>query len=128
VALGLAGGFLEPARVDQHSIWLNPALAVLIELFPARGFEPRLAEEYNRLMARSYESHTGISSFLHYHASRRSGELWRYCQSMSIPDGLHYQNRIVKAQGVVTLHDRGSFAEPSWVYDLFRPWNLSSPS
>jgi len=38
---------------------------------------------------------------------------------MSIPDGLHYQIELFKAQGVVTLHDRGSFAEPSWVSIYF---------
>jgi tryptophan halogenase len=117
VALGLAGGFLEP--LESTSIHLvESGLGRLIELFPVRGFEPRLAEEYNRLMARNYES---IRDFiiLHYHASRRSGELWRYCQSMSIPDSLHYQIELFKARGVVALHDRESFAEPSWVSIYF---------
>jgi tryptophan 7-halogenase len=113
VALGLASGFLEP--LESTSIHLvESGIGRLVELFPDRGFEPKLAEEYNRLMTRSYES---IRDFiiLHYHASRRDGEFWRHCQSMPIPDGLRYQIELFKAGGVVALHDSGSFAAPSWV-------------
>jgi len=113
VALGLAGGFLEP--LESTSIHLvESGIGRLIELFPDRGFDPKLAEEYNRLMTRSYES---IRDFiiLHYHASRREGEFWRYCQNMPIPDGLRHQIELFKAGGVVALYDSGAFAEPSWV-------------
>jgi tryptophan halogenase len=117
VALGLSSGFLEP--LESTSIHLvESGIGRLIELFPDRSFEPRLAAEYNRLMARSYES---IRDFiiLHYHASRREGELWRYCQNMPIPDGLHHQIELFKASGVVALTDSGSFAEPSWISIYF---------
>lgn len=117
VALGLAGGFLEP--LESTSIHLiESGLGRLIELFPDRGFEPKLAEEYNRLMTRSYES---IRDFiiLHYWASRRDGELWRYCRNMSLPEGLRHQIELFKARGVVALYDSGAFAEPSWVSIYF---------
>ncbi|HEX5461184.1 MAG TPA: tryptophan halogenase family protein [Steroidobacteraceae bacterium] len=113
VALGLAGGFLEP--LESTSIHLvESGIGRLIELFPDRGCEPKLAQEYNRLMARSYES---IRDFiiLHYRASRREGELWRYCRNMTIPDGLRHQIELFQAGGVVALYDSGAFAEPSWV-------------
>jgi tryptophan halogenase len=113
VALGLAGGFLEP--LESTSIHLvESGIGRLIELFPDRGFEPKLAQEYNRLMIRSYES---IRDFiiLHYHASGREGELWDHCRNMAIPDGLHHQIELFKAAGVVALYDSGAFAEPSWV-------------
>ena len=113
VALGLAGGFLEP--LESTSIHLvESGIGRLIELFPDRGFEPKLAEEYNRLMTRSYES---IRDFiiLHYYASRRDGEFWRYCQNMPIPESLRHQIDLFKAGGVVALYDTGAFAEPSWV-------------
>lgn len=117
VALGLSSGFLEP--LESTSIHLvESGIGRLIELFPDRSFEPRLAAEYNRLMARSYES---IRDFiiLHYHASRREGDLWRYCQNMPIPDGLRHQIELFKASGVVALTDSGSFAEPSWISIYF---------
>lgn len=113
VALGLASGFLEP--LESTSIHLvESGIGRLIELFPDRGFEPRLAAEYNRLMTRSYES---IRDFiiLHYHKSRRDGEFWRYCQNMAIPDALRHQIELFQAAGVVALYDSGAFAEPSWV-------------
>jgi tryptophan 7-halogenase len=117
VALGLSSGFLEP--LESTSIHLvESGIGRLIELFPDRGFEPKLAAEYNRLMARSYES---IRDFiiLHYHASRREGELWRYCQNMPIPEGLRHQIELFKATGVVGVRDSGSFAEPSWISIYF---------
>lgn len=117
VALGLAGGFLEP--LESTSIHLvESGLGRLIELFPDRGFEPKLAEEYNRLMTRSYES---IRDFivLHYHASRREGEFWRDVQNMAIPDALRHQIELFKARGAVALYDSGAFAEPSWVSIYF---------
>jgi tryptophan 7-halogenase len=117
VALGLASGFLEP--LESTSIHLvESGIGRLIELFPDRGFEPKLAEEYNRLMARSYES---IRDFiiLHYHASPREEELWRYCRNMPIPDGLRHQIELFKARGTVALYDSGSFAEPSWISVYF---------
>jgi tryptophan halogenase len=117
VALGLSSGFLEP--LESTSIHLvESGIGRLVELFPDRGFEPKLAEEYNRLMARSYES---IRDFiiLHYCASTREGEFWRYCQNMPIPDGLRHQIELFKASGVVALYDSGSFAEPSWISIYF---------
>jgi len=117
VALGLAAGFLEP--LESTSIHLiESGIGRLIELFPDRGFEPKLAEEYNRLMARNYES---IRDFiiLHYWASRRDGELWRYCRNMPLPEGLRQQIELFKARGVVALYDRDTFAEPSWVSIYF---------
>ncbi|HEX4268457.1 MAG TPA: tryptophan halogenase family protein [Steroidobacteraceae bacterium] len=113
VALGLAGGFLEP--LESTSIHLvESGIGRLVELFPDQGFEPKLAEEYNRLMARSYES---IRDFiiLHYCACGREGELWDYCRKMPLPDGLRHQIELFEASGVVALYDSGAFAEPSWV-------------
>jgi len=117
VALGLAGGFLEP--LESTSIHLvESGIGRLIELFPDRGFEPKLAQEYNRLMARSYESFRDFI-ILHYHASAREGELWRYCRNMAIPDGLRHQIELFEASGAVALYDRDAFVEPSWISIFF---------
>jgi tryptophan halogenase len=117
VALGPAGGFLEP--LESTSIHLvESGIGRLVELFPDQGFEPKLAQEYNRLMSRSYES---IRDFiiLHYWASGRDGELWRYCRSMPIPDALRHQVDLFKARGTVALYESGAFAEASWVSIYF---------
>ncbi len=117
VALGLAGGFLEP--LESTGIHLvESGIGRLIELFPDRGFEPKLAQEYNRLMARSYESFRDFI-ILHYHASARAGELWRYCRNMRVPDGLRHQIELFEASGAVALYDRDAFAEPSWISIFF---------
>ncbi len=95
----------------------------MIELFPDRDCEPRLADEYNRLMRRSFES---IRDFiiLHYHLSQRDEEFWRYCRSMPIPDALRHQLQLFRASGQVALYDSEAFAESSWVSIFFgqRVW------
>ncbi|HVO07984.1 MAG TPA: tryptophan halogenase family protein [Burkholderiaceae bacterium] len=113
VALGLAGGFLEPLESTSINL-VETGIGRLIELFPDQGFDPALEREYNRQMARSYET---IRDFiiLHYHCSQREGEFWRYCQQMAIPDALRHQIELFRARGVVALYDSGAFAEPSWV-------------
>ncbi len=117
VALGLSSGFLEPLESTSINL-VESGIGRLIELFPDPAFEPKLAAEYNRLMARSYES---IRDFLvlHYHGSRRDGELWRYVRNMPIPESLRHQIELFKATGVVGLQDSGSFAEPSWISIFF---------
>jgi len=122
VALGLASGFLEP--LESTSIHLiEIGLGRLIELFPDADFEPRLADEYNRLMSRSFES---IRDFLvlHYHLSQRDEAFWRHCRSMAIPDTLRHQIELFRAGGQVALYDGDAFVEPSWVSIFFgqRVW------
>ena len=117
VALGLAAGFLEPLESTSLHL-IESGIGRLIELFPGRGFEPKLAQEYNRLMARSYES---IRDFiiLHYWASRRDGRLWDHCRNMPLPEGLRHQIDLFGARGTVALYDSGAFVEPSWVSIYF---------
>ena len=114
IALGLAGGFLEP--LESTSIQLiESGLGQLIDLFPDRDFEPALADEYNRQTNTRFES---IRDFLvlHYHLSRREdSELWRYCRNMSIPDSLRHQIEVFQSSGRVVVYDQTSFLEPSWL-------------
>jgi tryptophan 7-halogenase len=117
VAIGLSCGFLEPLEsTSLHLIEIG--VGRLIELIPDRNFEPRLADEYNRLMSHSFES---IRDFiiLHYHASQREDEFWRHCRSVPIPEALRHQIELFRASGEVALYDSGAFAEPSWVSIFF---------
>jgi glycine/D-amino acid oxidase-like deaminating enzyme len=114
VAIGLAGGFLEPLESTSIQLIMD-GVGRLIQFFPDRRFKPRLAAEFNRLMARQYES---IRDFivLHYKLTeRRDGELWRYCAAMPIPDTLAHQIELFRESGRVAIFDPDGFAEPSWV-------------
>ncbi len=114
VAVGLSSGFLEPLESTSIQLIMD-GVGRLIELFPTRDFDPRLADEYDRKMSKQYES---IRDFivLHYKITRRDdSEFWRYCAAMPIPDRLQHQIELFRASGRVAIIDADSFAEPSWV-------------
>jgi tryptophan halogenase len=113
VAIGLASGFLEPLESTALAL-VELGVGRLIELFPERTFEPKLAEEYNRLMGRNYES-TRDFIVLHYWGSNRTEEFWRAFKSKTIPDALRHQIELFKASGEVAIYDTSQFAEPSWI-------------
>jgi len=114
VALGLAGGFLEP--LESTSIHLiQTGIARLMTLFPTRRFDVLEIERYNRLTVQEY---VDIRDFLvlHYHANERTdSELWRYCRELTPPDGLAYKLDMFRRTGrVIREHDE-LFTETSWL-------------
>lgn len=113
VAIGLAGGFMEP--LESTSIQLiQTAIARLIEFFPDRNFDPVMIDEYNRITTNEFER---IRDFLilHYCPSQRDEALWQYCRSMPIPDSLAHKIEVWKSCGRVPLLTEESYQEPSWV-------------
>jgi len=117
VSIGLSSGFLEPLESTSLSLVIH-GVSALVELFPDRQCEPHLVDEYNRRMARQYES---IRDFiiLHYKETRRDdSEFWRYCAAMPIPDTLAHQMDNFRRNGRVVILDRDSFGEDSW-YSLY---------
>ena len=114
VAVGLASGFLEPLESTSIQLIMD-GVGRLIELFPDRDFEPGLAVEFNRKMAKQYES---IRDFiiLHYKLTGRGdSEFWRHCAAMPIPDTLRHQIELFRTSGRVAILDSDSFAESSWI-------------
>ena len=113
VAMGLAGGFLEP--LESTSIYLiQAAVTNLLDLFPDRHFDEIDIAEFNRVMALEYER---VRDFivLHYHATERDdAPLWNYVRTMPIPDSLRYKMEVFRNRGHVVKYKDGMFLETSW--------------
>jgi tryptophan 7-halogenase len=114
VALGLAGGFLEP--LESTSIHLvQSGISKLLTMFPDRGVDPVLVDEFNRQSTLQYE---WIRDFLiaHYHLTERDDSpFWNYCRTMSIPDTLHQKLELFRRRSLVFRADDELFLEPSWI-------------
>jgi len=114
VALGLAGGFLEP--LESTSIHLIQAgISKLFGLFPDKRFTDVERDEYNRLMGDQY---TSIRDFiiLHYAATTRDDTpFWRHVRTMALPDTLNRKIALFREKGRIFRYDDELFAVPSWV-------------
>ncbi len=114
VALGLAGGFLEP--LESTSIHLiQTGISKLFGLFPDMRFTDVERDEYNRLMGDQY---TSIRDFiiLHYAATTRDDTpFWRHVRTMALPDALNRKIALFREKGRIFRYDDELFAVPSWV-------------
>jgi tryptophan halogenase len=114
VALGLAGGFLEP--LESTSIHLvQSGIARLMTLFPSRRFDPLEIERYNDATAREY---VDIRDFLvlHYKATEREDSpFWEYCRTLEPPEGLAYKIDMFRRNGRIFREQNELFTETSWL-------------
>ena len=114
IALGLAGGFLEP--LESTSIHLiQKGLTHLLNLFPDREMAPEVVDEFNRVAIAEYER---IRDFLilHYKATgREDAPLWRYCRDMEIPQTLACKMEQFRSSGRVIRYGAELFAAPNWI-------------
>jgi tryptophan halogenase len=114
VALGLAGGFLEP--LESTSIHLvQSGIARLLTLFPTRNFDPLETERYNALTEREY---VDIRDFLvlHYKATERNDSaFWDYCRTLEPPEGLAYKLDMFRRNGRIFREHEELFTETSWL-------------
>jgi tryptophan halogenase len=117
VALGLAGGFLEP--LESTSIHLiQTGISKLFALFPDSRFADIERDEYNRLMGDAY---TSVRDFiiLHYHATRRDDSaFWRHVRTMPVPDSLTRKLALFREKGRIFRYDDELFGIPSWIQVL----------
>ena len=114
IAIGLAGGFLEP--LESTSIYLiQVAITQLIELFPEHPISNVDRDEFNRVVDLEYDR---IRDFLilHYHATNRDDTpFWNYVRTMQIPDTLSEKIELFRRRGRVVKYRQGVFLEPSWL-------------
>lgn len=114
VAIGLAGGFLEP--LESTSIHLiQDGITELLALFPDRGFDAPSTAEYNRRMGLHYER---VRDFLllHYVATQRDDSpFWRHFRALKLPDSLQEKIEAWTTRGYVVPYEFGLFLPPSWV-------------
>lgn len=114
VALGLAGGFLEP--LESTSIHLVQAgISKLLALFPDNGFNPVLEDEYNRLSMIQLEQ---VRDFviLHYKATLRTDtQFWADAASMDIPETLATKIELFRENGRIFRFEDELFSETSWI-------------
>lgn len=113
VAVGLAGGFIEPLESTAlHLIYRG--MDFLLRFFPDRDFSPALAAEYNRRMTADYEE---IRDFivLHYCTTQRDDTpFWRDVQKAPVSDDLKAKMELFKAHGVLREGVDEMFRNPSW--------------
>jgi tryptophan halogenase len=117
IALGLAGGFLEP--LESTSIHLiKIAVTRLIQNFPFAGISRPLVDRYNRLSRAEWEQ---VRDFiiLHYHATERDDSaFWQQCRTMDVPDTLTDRIALFRDTAIAYQGGEDLFRIDSWVQVL----------
>lgn len=118
VALGLAGGFIEPLESTAIRL-IESGVGGLIQFFPDTDFRPELADEFNRITSSQYES---IRDFvvMHYKLTDRDDSpFWRTCRELKISERLRHQIETFRHTGRIVVYDPDGFTEPSWLSLFF---------
>jgi tryptophan halogenase len=114
VAIGLAGGFVEP--LESTSIHLiHSGVTRLLRMFPFDGCGEALVREYNRETRDEYER---VRDFiiLHYKATQRDDTpYWRDCRDMEVPDTLAQRLELYRESGLVFPDGKDVFRVDSWL-------------
>ena len=113
VAIGLAGGFLEP--LESTAIHLvQRSILRLIRMLPAGDISPRDVAEFNDQAGVDMEQ---IRDFLvlHYKVTeRRDSPFWQECADRQIPDSLEQKIELFRETGRVFRKNEELFSENSW--------------
>jgi tryptophan halogenase len=114
VAVGLAGGFLEP--LESTSIHLiQTAISKLVDFFPDSSFSAVDIDEFNSQMDFEF---TRIRDFiiLHYHLNRRTDSpFWVQCREMAVPETLNRRLALYASHGRIFREGHELFTEVGWL-------------
>ncbi len=114
IALGLAGGFVEPLESTSIQIIMT-GLTRLIFLFPFPHVTQAIVDQYNEESQLEQER---VRDFiiLHYCATQRDDSpFWRYCASMKLPPALEHRIRLFRERAHVWQRDGELFRTDSWI-------------
>jgi 2-polyprenyl-6-methoxyphenol hydroxylase-like FAD-dependent oxidoreductase len=115
VAIGLAGGFVEPLEATAiHSIAISARW--LLMNFPDKDFHPPLVQQYNALVSNLYET---IRDFVqtHYLSGNRFEPYWRAARSdVKVSDVLKWRMEIWKDRFPDEFDTRGDSVFQYWSY------------
>jgi tryptophan halogenase len=126
IALGLAGGFIEPLESTSINL-VHRGLSLFMDYFPGKQVDPRRAEAANRHFERE-QAHIRDFIILHYKLSkRRDTEFWRHVAEMQIPDSLRLRIDTFASCGTLLQFDAESFKPESWL-TLFHGLGLTPES
>jgi tryptophan halogenase len=114
VAVGLAGGFVEP--LESTSIHLIQRHAIrLMQLFPSGGIQQADVDEFNLQSRRDLE-HIRDFIVLHYHVNARTDSpLWTHVREMELPATLRHRIELFRESARVFRPSDELFAENSWI-------------
>ena len=114
VAIGLAGGFIEP--LESTSIHLiQQSIIRLMQSLPTKRMDPAIIDRFNTSMRGEIDN---IRDFiiLHYHATaRKDSAFWRYCQNIPIPETLRARMEQFAQSAHVYQGSGELFGEASWL-------------
>jgi tryptophan halogenase len=114
IAIGLAGGFLEP--LESTSIHLiQRSIIRLLQMFPSQGICSADVAEFNQ---QTQTEMLNIRDFiiLHYKATaRQDSRFWRYCRDMAVPASLEHRMELFRQSGKVYKFAQELFGESSWI-------------
>ncbi|MDE2493587.1 MAG: tryptophan 7-halogenase [Alphaproteobacteria bacterium] len=114
VAIGLAGGFLEPLEsTGIHMI--QSVIGRLLAFFPNRNFDQADIDEFNRRVDFDIE-HIRDFIILHYKATQRDDTpFWRRCREMDVPAHVKDKMALFGANGRISRFHDELFSEAGWL-------------
>ena len=114
IALGLAGGFVEPLESTSIQLIMT-GMTRLIYLFPFPTVTQAIIDQYNE-ESRIEAERVRDFIILHYCATQRDDSpFWRYCATMDLPESLAHRIRLFRERAHVWQRDGEIFRTDSWV-------------